>query len=70
MYCSVELAAYQAISAATGLLLAWETWNLDMRKPASCARWAKRGVQCKISMCVSLTAAFMVPRVREMMVDG
>ncbi len=38
-----------------------------MRDPALCGRWAKRGVQCKMFLCVAMTVAFVVPRVREMM---
>jgi 4-hydroxybenzoate polyprenyltransferase len=49
-----HLVAATPIVILVGLLLGWETVHLDMTKPASCGRWAKRGVQLKIFLCVAL----------------
>ena len=67
---SGNLAVYQAISVTAGSILIWEMWMLNMEYPASCGRWAKRGVQCKLFLCVAMTGAFVVPMVREMMMVG
>jgi 4-hydroxybenzoate polyprenyltransferase len=54
-----QLAGAIPILLLVGSPLSWETFCLDMRKPASCGKWAKRGVQLKILMCVVLPVSLL-----------
>jgi 4-hydroxybenzoate polyprenyltransferase len=57
-----HLVAAVPIMLLVGSLLGWETLHLDMTKPASCGRWAKRGVQVKIFLCVALPVSLVATR--------
>jgi hypothetical protein len=54
-----QLAGAIPILLPVGFLLDWETFCLDTRKPTSCGKWAKRGVQLKILMCVVLPVSLL-----------
>jgi 4-hydroxybenzoate polyprenyltransferase len=54
-----HLVAATPIILLVGSLLGWETFHLQMTKPASCGRWAKRGVQLKIFLCIALPMSLL-----------
>jgi 4-hydroxybenzoate polyprenyltransferase len=54
-----HLVAATPIMLLVGSLLGWETFHLQMAKPASCGRWAKRGVQLKILLCIALPTSLL-----------